>query len=160
MSRAVKYLDSAANHFAHNDWNYTRHDHIKSIRYTREHDRYNLLFYRVKRSFRWAFTQSSFMKYFDEDKNIFQRLVIRFETFIFSLKRDDYLPDGVLNDGSIITFWEETGEYLQMVQPSVGSLLVNFLKEDPENPHAKLIIAEIDRILDAYDERIKNKEVD
>lgn len=52
---------------------------------------------------------------------------------------DRHLPDGTLDNGSVITFWEETGEYFDMVQEHVGGLVAEFLLDQPENPHAKRI---------------------
>jgi hypothetical protein len=72
--------------------------------------------------------------------------------FFYCLKRDKNLPDGSLDEGSIITFWGETGEYLQFVQPSVGDLLVKFLRDQPENPHAIKITEELDRIYELFKE--------
>jgi hypothetical protein len=159
MKDAVKYLDLAANHFKHNDWNYTRLSHIKSIRYESEHDKNNKLLSRIKNSLGWLFGPTpDYVKYLD--RGLVRQFKTRLGMTIFSLKREQHIPDGVLDDGGVITQWEETGEYLQFVQPSVGSLLAKFLKEDPENPHAKAIIAELERILERYNERILNGEVD
>jgi hypothetical protein len=159
MKDAVKYLDLAANHFKHNDWNYTRLSHIKSIRYESEYDKNNKLLHRVKECLIWLFGPTP-----DFIKSINKKVVDRFESririAIFSLRKDCHIPDGVLDNGEVITQWEETGEYLQLVQPSVGALLAKFLKEDPEHPHAKAITAELERIVKRYNERILSGEVD
>lgn len=52
---------------------------------------------------------------------------------------DRNIPDGTLQEGSVITFWEETGEYYDMVQEHVGGLVAEFLLDEPDNPHAKRI---------------------
>lgn len=140
---AVDYFDFLANVFEQRDWNYTRKTNLKRIQYVSSHDRTEKLSYRVKTAFNWLFRKSP-----DWMEKKFS-LRSRFSMFIFSLQRDTNLPDGILDGGNIITFWEETGEYLEYVQPSVGSLLANFLKEEPEHPHAKLIIAEMTRILES-----------
>lgn len=63
-------------------------------------------------------------------------------------------PDGVLDGGNVITIWEETGEYLQYVQPSVGAMLADWMDADPDSEHAQRIAAEMKRINDLYAERI------
>lgn len=159
MNNAVKYLDLAANHFQHNDWDYTRASGIKSIKYDSKYDENNTLLFRVKGSLKWLFGPTpSFVKYID--KGIVEQTKTRLRMTVFSLGRNPHIPDGVLDGGEIITQWEETGEYLQLVQPSVGSLLAKFLKEDPEHPHAKAITAELERIVKRYNERIASGEVD
>lgn len=63
-------------------------------------------------------------------------------------------PDGVLDGGAIITHWEETGEYLQYVQPSVGELLADLMDAHPDLPEVQAIADEMKRINDRYAERI------
>jgi len=152
MNQSVEYLDFLANHFSPRDWDYTREHQIQSIRYKPEYDPYNKLGKRVKNAFEWLFNRKP---------ELFKELSLRmrFRMFKYALKRETHLPDGSLNSGTVLTFWEEDGEYIQMVQPSVGALLANFLKEEPEHPHAKIIIAELGRICNAYGERIKNGKV-
>jgi hypothetical protein len=65
-------------------------------------------------------------------------------------------PDGILDGGSIITFWEETGEYLQYVQPSVGALLADLMDAHPDLPEVVAIASEMKRINDDYGRRIRS----
>lgn len=155
-NKTLDYLDGLANHFEFRDWDYTRVDHIKSIRYTPEHDYTNKLSHRIKQASYWMFGKTPEWYEALGEKN---SLAKRFRMATYCLKRDPNLPDGVLDSGNVITFWEETGEYLNMMQPTVGSLLVTFLKEEPENPHAKLITKELERLHKRYDKRIKDGEV-
>lgn len=142
-NEAVEALDFLANHFEFRDWNYTRISSIESIRYTPEHDPNNKVSYRIKQAAYWMFGRTPEWYASLGEKNSIAK---RFRMAIYSLKRDHNLPDGVLDGGNVITFWEETGEYLNLVQPTVGALLANFLKEEPEHPHAKLITSELERI--------------
>ena len=80
-----------------------------------------------------------------------RRLRTRFSMPFFLLKRDQNLPDGVLDGGNIITFWSETGYYLSLMQPTVGEMLADFLKEEPENPHAIRMTEEITRLFTLTD---------
>ena len=161
ISDAVKMLDWASNHFAHSDWDYTRHSNIKSIRY--EKDIQEKLLYRTKLAFRRLFNRTNSLKQlqdFLEDKSLLDKLKLRLGMFFYAFKKVNHCPDGILDGGAVIVFWEETGEYLQLVQPSVGSLLADFLMEEPEHPHAKLIIAEMERIQKRFKKRIEKGEVE
>lgn len=153
MNETVKYFDFLANHFEHSDWNYTRLHNIKDIKYVKGYDKHNELKSRLKMAFHFLFKKTS-LDFLDT------RWWHRFTMFAYCLKKDKNTPDGVLNEGKVITYWEETGEYLQLVQPSVGALFVDFLREEPENRHAKLIIAEMERIIEGFSKRIKAGEVD
>jgi hypothetical protein len=154
-SKGVKALDNLANHFEPRDWDYTRTSHIKEIRYTSGHDPYNKLSHRIKVAAYWMFGKTpEWYSVLGEKNSIYKRL--RMATHC--LKRELNLPDGILDSGNVITFWEETGEYLNLMQPTVGALLVTFLKEEPEHPHAKLITKEIERLHRRYTNRIKNGE--
>jgi hypothetical protein len=77
----------------------------------------------------------------------------------YLLRREANTPDGILDSGNIITFWEETGEYLNLMQPTVGTLIADFILEDPTNPHAIKINKEITRLHKNYAKRIKAGEV-
>ena len=140
-------LDWSANHFEFRDWNFTHNTDIKSIRYDLKRDWTNKLSYRIKQAFWWLLApRPDWIKKLDSDRTFFQHLTSRVFMFFHCLKRDNNLPDGWLDDGNIIVYWCETGQYLNLMQPTVGALLVNFLREDPTNPHAKLISAEIERL--------------
>ena len=141
-------LRNYAEHFTFRDWNYTRQYDIESIYYKDV----ETLLKRIKNAWRWL---TKPREHYLLQLADLSRISMAFH----ALKKDKNLPDGVLNNGSIITFWEETGEYLQLVQPTVGSLVGKFLEEDPNNPHAIAIAQEIDRILAAYSARVVNGEV-
>lgn len=71
-----------------------------------------------------------------------------------ALRGYDTEPDGVLDNGCIITIWEETGEYLQYVQPSVGALLADLMDAHPDLPDVIAIAAEMKRINEDYGRRV------
>ena len=152
-SKGVKALDNLSNHFAPRDWDYTRKSNLKEIRYKSEHDEYNKLSHRLKQATYWMFGRTPEWYASLGEKNSIAK---RFRMASYSLNRDPNLPDGVLDGGNVITFWEETGQYLSLMQPTVGALLANFLKEEPKNPHAKLITAEINRLHKRLNERWDN----
>lgn len=72
---------------------------------------------------------------------------------------DNNRPDGHLDGGNVIVYWEETGEYLQFVQPTVGLLIADFLEDRPGDAHAQAIAGEMRRIMDRYHERVVAGEV-
>lgn len=114
---------------------------------------YNALRPRVKRAWDSLFKKDNLNDLFDP-KTFWKRLRWRLLYARMTLKTEKSFPDGGLQDGSILTQWEEDGEYIQLVQPSVGVLVANFLLEDPDNPHAVLIAAEISRIRARYRDRL------
>lgn len=157
MSKSAKYLKELADHFEYRDWNYTRQTHIKSIRYEPDQDRRNKLSHRIKDSIMWFISPPKFTKLLDRTWQ--ERLRSRFTMPIYLLKRDNNLPDGILDEGNIITHWEETGEYLNLMQPTVGTLVADFILEDPTNPHAIKINKELTRLHKNYAKRIKAGDV-
>lgn len=155
-NNTLDYLDALANHFAFRDWDYTRKSNIKDIYYTKGNDDQNSWKSRIRHANFWMFGKTPAWYSSLGEKN---SLAKRFRMATYCLKRDPNLPDGVLDSGNIITFWEETGEYLNLMQPTVGALLVTFLKEEPEHPHAKLITKELERLHKRFDKRIKDGDV-
>lgn len=64
--------------------------------------------------------------------------------FRVSVRKHTNMPDGTINGNPI--FWEEDGEYIEVVGPTVGEKIADFLEQDPTNPHAIAIATEIQRI--------------
>ena len=97
---------------------------------------------RIKSAFYWLFVGGS--KSFREALG--DGVGMRLSMFSYSLRRTPEMPDGHINNGSIITLWCEDGQYIELFQPSVGQLIADFLVTEPENEHAKKIAQEIERI--------------
>lgn len=170
-------LRQYAEHFAQRDWNYTRKHDVVAIRYAykpyrsrgdgKMHRDYDHPISRIRRVIVdlgpwWASAsrrrnRDNFVERMHREFSYAFRLKFALTN---TLRRDKHLPDGVLDNGGIITHWEETGEYLQYVQPSVGSLIADWMEAEPDNPHAQRVAAEMKRVNDAYGERIKAGEVD
>ncbi len=140
--RAVaKELHAYATHFSERDWNYTRNlGRLQEIRYDHPGDS---LRFRLRSSLRVLF-----------GKSCFGVRVNRWRVAWHMLARDKNLPDGILNDGNIITHWEEDGEYLQFVQPTVGALIAEWMSVEPTDEWARRIAAEMIRIQKAYASRL------
>lgn len=155
MSNSAKYLKSLADHFAPRDWEYTRQHKIEHIRYE---DDFTGKKSRLNRFHRGL--KSAFGKLPGWEKTLLGKRTWagRYYTLLAYMQEKN-IPDGVLNNGGVITYWEEDGEYIQMVQPSVGSLLADFLLAEPKHPHAVIIRAELDRIRAGYKQRIREKKV-
>ena len=140
-------LRQYAEHFEQRDWNYTRNHDIRAIYYISA-------WARLKDAL--GYTWRGLFKRDSLSKSLGLK-VSRWRMFRAHLRYHNHLPDGVLDGGAIITHWEETGEYLQYVQPSVGSLLADWMEAEPESLHALRIAAEMKRINDAYGERIQRE---
>ena len=153
VEKVSELADLLGTPFVERDWDYTRDEGgLKHLRYDYDYTGYN----RVHRRF-WRAVKHNFLP---PPRNGWEKalrgketLKGRFIGFWVFFAKDKNLPDGVLNGGSIITFWEETGEYIQYMQPSVGGLLADFLRAEPEHPHAQRIATELKRINDRYTER-------
>lgn len=63
-------------------------------------------------------------------------------------------PDGQLEGGGVIVYWEETGEYVQMVQPPVGELIGQWLQAEPENEWAQKVAGKLEEIAARYSESL------
>lgn len=147
-------LRQYATHFAHSDWDYTRNTgDLEHIRYRSDRTGHNRIDRRV-----WGALNHLF--------GIHRRppapfvdlaargLRIRYIRARITLRKERNMPDGVLDRGCIITQWEETGEYLQYVQPSVGEMFADWMDAEPDSPHALRIAGEMRRINARYGERI------
>lgn len=141
----ARNLRAHAEHFQQRDWDYTRDTgDLVAVRYDNPYDS---LGQRVRRALRWLCGRHGVMG----PRGIRERLLWA----KIGLRRERNMPDGVLNGGNILTFWEEDGEYLQYVQPSVGSLIATWLEAEPESPHAQAVAAEMARIQERYAARIE-----
>lgn len=152
-------LRQYATHFAPRDWCYTRDTgDLVHIRHRGDRTGYNHPARRLKR---WAddyFTLRRPKSWFAQEG---RRLAWRHPLIhaSVSLRTESHMPDGVLDGGAIITHWEETGEYLQYVQPSVGALLADLMDAHPDLPEVRAIADEMHRINDDYGRRIEEGEV-
>lgn len=58
-----------------------------------------------------------------------------------SLRKDKNIPDAIVN-GNIFQ-WDEDAQYVALFQPRVGMKVLEFVQADPDNVHAKAILAEM-----------------
>lgn len=126
----------------HDGWEYSRDvGDLEHIRYKSDHTGYQHWTKRVKRAFNWRMLTGRDRL----SKQLgFKWSILGAWTWIrVSLRKDTNTPDGVINSGSIITFWEEDGEYITLFGPTVGMKVLEFLKAEPEHPHAVAIMAEL-----------------
>ena len=153
---AAERLKFLSNIFVHRDWVFTNDTGIDHIRYTQDITGRNVWWRRISRevaeAFKDFFVQDHIWMMLGTNTRFNLRHLFLYLPLAGAL--DNNLPDGVLKGGGIITFWAEDGEYIELVPPSVGDLLADFLLEDPDNPHAQKISAELQRIV----ARIRNEE--
>lgn len=143
-------LMSRATHHDHgNGWVYSRDlGGIKHIRYSGDWKGWDALHRRIWRAFnplrllgldRMSRFWTSRRDYTPKNLALMAIANIRVH-----MATDRHLPDGKV--GPVITHWEEDGEYIEMVGPTVGEKIAAFLTEDPANPHAVAIAEEIARV--------------
>lgn len=169
VTRVTAALRAHAEHFVQSDWNYTRLHDIKHIRMEGDYSGYDHPARRLARTVPSALgvllpipgrRRGSLARMLFPERDLRSRLIGAWATLRVGLRTQTHRPDGVLDGGNVITGWEETGEYLQFVQPSVGSKIADFLESCPDHPHAQAIAVEMDRIIKAYAQRCEVGEVD
>lgn len=148
VNRHAQLLLEYATHFAQRDWNYTRHHKVRSLHFESLSERVKDV---LSASVRGMFGRKSSL-----DKMLKQTWMSK---ALGCWRYHNHLPDGALDNGAILTFWEETGEYLQLVQPSVGALVGDLMVAHPHLPEVKAIAAELKRINDAYTTRVQSEAV-
>jgi hypothetical protein len=146
VKKVGEYVKARATHHNHGDgWKYSRNiKDLELIRFKHDYTGYNHWTKRVRRAFD--------PKHLLGIDSISKQLKFRRHGFLsalawikVSLQKDDNLPDGMI--GGNITFWEEDGEYIECVGPTIGERIADFLIEEPDNPHAIRIAEEIERIV-------------
>ena len=147
----LDWAEFVATKFSRNleGWVYSRDTgDLEHIRYRGDHTGYNHWTKRVKRAIgdwnpvTYFAPKDSLGQMFKDDKptvrGYFQRAVIWSHV---SLRKEKNLPDGQIN--GIITHWEEHGEYIALFQPRVGVRVIEFIRSEPDHPHAQAILAEM-----------------
>lgn len=155
----ARALREYASHHDSSGWDYTRAHTIKHIRYRGDYAGRNHPLRRVRR---WL---SGFLPRTSTTRQMlgmsrwwnWRHPIVSGRV---ALRTDPHLPDGVINNGSVVAYWEEDGEYLQMVQPSVGILLADLMDAHPDLPEVQAIAGELQRIADRYAARIADGDVD
>lgn len=145
VSEVGRLLLARATHHNHGDgWVYTRNTgDLEHLRYRRDYTGYNSLPNRIRRAFKWK-TLTGADSPFTREATLKLRLLHAWAWIVISLRKERNLPDGKV--GPVITFWEEDGEYIEMVGPTIGEHVAAFLINEPEHPHAVAIAAEIRRV--------------
>lgn len=152
MSNVLKYARFVATKYSSNaeGWTYSRdRGDLAHIRYRSDHTGYN---HWTKRAWRTLNPRSMF-----GDDHLLGRAVVVNQGWGYfwaslrahvsvGLRKDRNLPDGTVNGGGIITFWEEDGEYITLFGPTVGVKVLDFIEAEPTHPHAQAIRAEIERV--------------
>ena len=153
----VAALRMYAGHFYPRDWNYSRsRAGIKRIQYETDLN----LWGRFKDACGWLIGKHDNLVTWGYPTGIFQLWKGRWHMFTYVLKVETNLPDGTLDDGKIITFWEEDGEYLNLMQPTVGLLVADLLDADPNDTadvtaKQKAVRDELNRLQTNYASRLE-----
>lgn len=115
-----------------NPWRYARDDEIIHIRYAGDWSGYDSVPNRIRHAIEAAWKAGRRRRSFYA---VWAALKVNLST-------EAHRPDGIIGEGRIITFWEEDGEYLELVSPQVGKLLADWMTACPDDPHA-VAIAEL-----------------
>lgn len=167
--RMLDWVRFVATKFAQNSepWKYSRdHGHLEHIRYSTDHTGYNAFRKRLldglRFGWRYSFqpkrTLDKWERELKKEKSIIRRFSDFWFYFLIRFRKDKNLPDGVLSNG-VITHWGEDGEYIVMFSPTVGVKVLDFLEAEPENPHARAILAEMRKAEAASFGRDEDEEV-
>lgn len=166
-AKVGRVLRARATHHNHGEgWTYSRNTgDLEHIRYKHDYTGYEALHRRLKRAFNWKHLTgrdglSAMIKRINKKNGkkpepFLYQLYGAWAWILVSLRKDSNLPDGQV--GGNLFHWEEDGEYVQMVGPTIGEKIADFLEQEPENPHAQAISAEIQRIWALAERREKEK---
>lgn len=148
--KMLKWVEFVATKFDanHIGWTYKRGtESIKRIRYSRDNQGCNHWTKRAKRMVRdcnpvrYFQFQEKVHPMFRRERTLKAYLLNFRVSYEVHWKLPNNLPDGTIN--GIITHWEEDGEYIAAFQPRVGMKVLEFIKDNPENPYAQAIVAEM-----------------
>lgn len=151
-----KTLRDYAEHYVQRDWVYTRKTNIRHIRLAGDFSGYDHPVRRMQR------TLGQFLRPADNLSRMFGINPWRHPvvTLRVGLRTQAHLPDGELKHSGLIAHNEEMGEYVQMVQPSVGSKIADLLDAHPDLPAVQALAAEIQRVWDVYGESLADQHDD
>ena len=132
----------------HSPWTYTRDlGELKHIRYTSDYTGYNRWDKRFKRFLHEIFvaywSRSDDFLNINRGKSFWHRVKhwpihFRVDWNVY-VRKSTNRPDGVV--GPVITHWEEDGEYIMLFGPTIGREVLKFVNAEPDNEHAKTIVA-------------------
>lgn len=142
-------LRDYAEHYVQRDWVYTRTTNIRHVRLVGDFSGYDHPVNRMKRTLGQFVRRDNLSRMFGI--NPWRHPVV---TLRVGLRTQKHLPDGELKHSGLIAHNEEMGEYVQMVQPSVGSKIADVLDAHPGLPAVQALAAEIDRVWNVYGESL------
>lgn len=138
----LDWLDFVSGKFASSreGWIYKRDTgDLEHIRYKSDSTGYNSFWSRIRRALspKMHFKKTSFTT----PGPLWSLAWIR-----VSMTKDDNLPDGVVNGGNIITHWEEDGEYIMLMGPTVGRIVLDFMRANRDHVLTGAILTEMKRL--------------
>lgn len=140
----LDWLEFVATKFASSGdgWIYTRNTgDLEHIRYKADSTGYNSFWSRLGRAFspKMHFKKTSFVT---------PGLSWSLAWIRVSLSKDKNMPDGVVNRGNIITHWEEDGEYIMLMGPTVGKIFLDFMRANRDHELTVAALAEMRRLIE------------
>lgn len=149
--KILDWAEFVAKKFSANQegWVYSRDvGDLKHIRYEADYTGYNHWTKRLKRAsenwnpFSYFRPRSNLGKMFADENPTVRGFFLRAWVWsLVALRKESNRPDGQIN--GILTHWEEDGEYIALFQPRVGVKVIEFIRDNPDNPHAQAIMTEM-----------------
>lgn len=146
---ATEYLRGLAERGALSDWSYTRLHRVSRVEHIGDPSSWERFKNAARAAFKFPFRLDSLAKMLG---------LSRWYVYKYKIKQEwrgkRRIPDGSLKGGSILSYWEEDGEYIQIMQPSVGLLIADWLDANPDDPHAVKVRDQMEKIISEYDRNI------
>lgn len=142
----VRYVATKFGHHIDRSWVATDDlGGLEHIRYTSDHTGRLSLKSRIKLAVTPNKTLLSLNRLVTKNTGVRRRVTYTVEATLRRIRRiwklDDNLPDALV--GRNIFHWSEEAEYVTAFGPSVGVLILDFLEDQPDNPHAIKILEEM-----------------
>lgn len=151
-----KLLKARATHYNHGEgWTYSRGvEGLEHIRFRSDYTGYDHWTRRLARALspKDLLGIDRLSRMLGRETGLKSRLLSASAHFRVNIRKESNLPDGGLP--GVLTFAEENGEYIEMVGPTIGAKIADFLIAEPDHPHAQAISEEIERILELSRQRL------
>lgn len=148
MSDALETLDWVANKFEEEPWTFSYDTgDLKHIRYRRDYTGYDAWYRRAWRAFGpnlWG-PRDNVDKIFYKSWRDKVRLGTLAAHVKVNLAKENNLPEGIVKGCGVIAHWSENGIFISLMNPDVANVILDFIKDRPEDKHAIAIREELEK---------------
>lgn len=153
--QVLEFFEFVADKFADNHgegWSLSGgNENFKHIRYKSDQEGYESFWNRVKRAVRFYFKATPFLGEEPSYTWLMHPIGRAKIAYKVHIKPDSHTPDVFINGGSILAHWAEDGEYIMLMSPTVGRIVLEMLQNEPNSEYSERILEEMTRI---YNERM------